>query len=49
MVWGYWVSISRRGHGPLSKNTNSNPDLITLKLKNKQTKHQNPQTTVGLN
>lgn len=37
------VYISHRGHGALSKNTNSNPDLITLKLKTNQTK--NPPKT----
>lgn len=39
-----------RRHGALSKNTNSNPDLLTLKLKKTTTKTpQKPQTTVGLN
>jgi len=33
----FGVYISDRGHGALSKNINSNPDLVTLKLKNKQT------------
>lgn len=46
MVWGKHIYgagllggyISRRGHGASSKNINSNPDSLILKL-NKQTKH----------
>lgn len=37
MVWGYWVSVSPlwdREHYPV----NTNPDLMALKLKNKQIK-----------